>query len=89
MGNHLLQKISSPCSSHRAHPGSAALTRILHAVASLQGSLEKDGNDSVPVKDGRSCPFHMPFKCEDSTQAKQHSIERIRKVPTAYHWKEV
>lgn len=69
IGNHPLQKISSPFSSHRAHPGSPALTHILHAVASLQGSLEKDGNDSLPVKDGQSCPFHIPFKCEGSTQA--------------------
>lgn len=88
MDNHLLQRISPPFSSRCAHPGPSSLTLVLHAVASLQGPLKKDGADFVPVKGGRSCPFHMPFKCEDSTQAKQCSTELIGEVITAYLWEE-
>ena len=88
MDKRLLQRISSPFSSHCVHPSPSSLMLALHAVDSLQGLLKKDGDDFVPVKGGRSCPFQMPFKCEDSTQAKQCSTELIGEVITAYLWEE-
>ena len=88
MDKRLLQRISSPLSSCCAHPGRSSLVLALHAIASVQGPLKKDGDDFVPVKGGRSCPFHMPFKYEDSTQAKQCSTELTGEVVTAYLWEE-
>ena len=61
---------------------------VFHAVASLQGPLKKDGDDFVPVEGGHSCPFRIPFKCEDSTQAKKCSAELIGGVITPYLWEE-